>query len=594
MKNLFLFLLFGIICSKTFCQIINISEIEGDAGRIPLGKFAIVDINSDLELKINRVSLDTILSRKTNGNIELLDELQRFNLLLVNQKEILELLNKDISGLSDDGKIEALGNFSKEMQTFYGTMFKNPELRKKFNDYGLQFRELPKSEWIKYNNYYIAYGIVQLNQEIANNLKTAEKTIDQKKIRIQISAYLNTKAERNRKVHVENFDDYNLGEFYEVPTWVTSFSKEDVEAFAHTRNLATNLNKLVNSNFAKIKDLVRNNTKSFSCIESSFDSLNAIYADRENIFRKNTDVASKILNEIQDEYSKLLKQIRQIKEFDGKNGNALEFFNSVQHEFISQASTFPDKIDSLASKLPLEITGSNQSIVKFISEISTCKTLLKADIDNANRILEITERFLRPSQIVANTGLDLSKDVFSYGIQDLPQFGYINLKNTGKRANLDQLEIQLTIRTPEDSIRRKPGVIIEKHILTLQQISVYSVSNVSVILADPYNFSDLVKLENKFQFAPSGSLLFKFGSRKSKAWNFIEPSIGFNISTPDFDLDGVPDIGIGGVFTLFQDVLSVGLSYDTKTDNPFWFFGLSLPFSTLGLPINTIQTNAGK
>ena len=99
-------------------------------------------------------------------------------------------------------------------------------------------------------------------------------------------------------------------------------------------------------------------------------------------------------------------------------------------------------------------------------------------------------------------------------------------------------------------------------------------------------------LENKFQFTPSGSLLFKFGSRKSRTWNYLEPGIGFNISTPDFDLDGTPEIGLGGVLTVLKDVLSIGVSYNTKTDNPYWFFGLSLPFSIPGVPINSVQTNA--
>ncbi|MFX7804608.1 hypothetical protein ABTK17_20430, partial [Acinetobacter baumannii] len=59
---------------------------------------------------------------------------------------------------------------------------------------------------------------------------------------------------------------------------------------------------------------------------------------------------------------------------------------------------------------------------------------------------------------------------------------------------------------------------------------------------------------------------------------------GFHISTPDFDLDGYPDVSYGGVLTLFRNVLSTGIAYNTRTSSPFWFFGLALPFTTLGLP----------
>lgn len=594
MKDIFLTIIFGIIISQSFSQIINISEAEGNNNLIKLSSSAIVDINSNLELRINHDSLNIKICRATSSNVPLLDELQKFNYLLLNQKEILELLNKDLSGLTDSKRLEYLGKFSDNMSTFYDKIFENKEWELKFSAYFNEFTKLPQSEKMKFNNYYISYGIVRLNQEISDNLKVLQKTIDQKKIRIQISAYLNTRAEKLRKVHIENFDDYNLGEFYEVPRWVSSFSKEDIEAFTYTQGLANNLNKIVDGSFNEIRDLLKNNIKSFNCIESSLDHLNAVYADRENIFQENANVAISFLNNVHIEYSKFQSVIKHIKEWDGKNENALELFNVIQQEFISQAQIFTSKIDSLISKLPNDLKNSNQSITGLISEISSCKALLKEDMDKVNSILSITTRLLRPSQIVAKTGIDSGKDVFAYSINDLPEFGYINLKNTGKRSNQDQLEVLLIIRTQEDSIYHRQGVIVEKQILTLQQIGVYSESNVSIILASPFNTTDKVMLNNKFQFAPSGSLLFKCGSRKDKTWNFLEPSIGFNISTPDFDLDGVPEIGIGSVVTFLQDVLSVGLSYNTKTDNPFWFFDLSLPFSTLGLPINNIQTNANK
>ena len=428
MKYIIITIVLGVLCSQTHSQIIKISEISGDVSRIQLRSSSIVDINSNLELKINLVALDTVIGRKTNSNPELLSELQRFNSLLINQKEILELLNKNMSGFSDSAKIVALGNFSKEMQKFYGTMFKTPELRKKFNEYGLQFMKLPVSERVKFSNYYIVYGIVQLNQEISDNLKVLQKTIDQKKTRIQIVAYLNTRAEKFRKIHIENFDDYSLGEFYEVPTWVTSFTKDDAVAFAYTQSLASNLNKLVNSNFDGMGELLKNNTKSFGCIESSFNHINAVYADRENIFKKNTDGISKFLFNIQTEYLKLQNQIKQINEFDGKNVNALELFNSIQHEFISQAASFAVKIDSLVLIVPDDIKSSNQPVKDLIKEISFCKTLIKEDIDNANKFQEITEKLLRPSQVIANTGMNIGKEMFSYGLQDLPEYGYINLK----------------------------------------------------------------------------------------------------------------------------------------------------------------------
>ena len=586
------FVLLASILSYGQDRLIEISEIKNLTDTIPINPSGIIDINSDLALKIMRDNLAMKVGSTTKANPQLISELERYNKILTYQKGIQDVLHTDLTNATLSERITVLGKFSDQMSDFYTDLFEDKELEEKFEAYYDAFEELPVVEQKKYGDYYVPYGLEQLSIEIAENLKQLQEIIDQKKIEIQVTAYLNTKEEINRKVHVENFDEYELGEFYKVDRWVTSFSKEDVVAFNNTQELANELNDLVDNNFKDIQSVLKENIRSVECTNNLLKEINQLIADRETIFSTNLSVATLALHEIKESFTELYKIADSVKEYDGTSGNVLELFNATQEEFMTKAITLPSKIDVILQNLPIEIRDGNPEIVSLKGSFESCKTIIQSDIAQLKKISQVVTGIMKPSRIAAQNGMDIGKKVYAFGISELPEKGYIDLKRTGKRANGDQLLIRVTILTPEPKTKKKRRTTIDKMVLTLQQIKVYSRSNVSVILASPFNASENVMLENKFQFTPSGSLLFKYGSRSSRTWNYLEPGIGFNISTPDFDLDGTPEIGLGAVITALKDVLSVGVSYNTKTDNPYWFFGISLPFSIPGVPINNVQTNA--
>ncbi len=574
---------------NTYAQIVQIYEINGPNDKILINEHGIVDINSNLELVINKANLTQKVGARFESNTELILELEKFNKLLLHQKDILSILNKELSELTHSERIQKLGQFTGLMRDLYDIVKDDKETREKFNKYLQEFNNLPEMEKKKYNSYYIQYGFEQLALELKNKINEIQSRIEQKKIKIHLTAYLNSKYENFKKVHIENFDDYKNGEFYEVDRWVTSFSEADIEAFNRTNKLAKDLNNVIDKSFENVGVLIEDNVKSYNCLNELLSDFKKLIEKKNKIFTSNAEVAELFLLEMQIEVNKILDVISKIKTFNGEKENVLEYFNTTHDQFINVAKLFELKVNKLVSDLPTEFKNSNQEILNLMTKISTCKTLLLEDSEKVEKIISITSDILEPFKNTAIIGNEIGNEVYKFSINELPDIGYIDFKYTGKRNNKDNLIIRVSIESDGDVISQKNAVVIEKHSFTLQQINIYSVSNVSVILANPYNRSDKVALENNFQFAPSGSLLFKFGSRKCKAWNFLEPGLGFNVSTPDFDLDGAPEVGLGGVFTLLQDVVSVGLSYNTKTDDPFWFFGLSVPFSTLGLPINTIK-----
>ncbi len=124
---------------------------------------------------------------------------------------------------------------------------------------------------------------------------------------------------------------------------------------------------------------------------------------------------------------------------------------------------------------------------------------------------------MAPFKNTAKVADEIGGKALEFSLDNFPEIGYIDLKTTGKRMNGDELEIKIKLKTEEDKAKNLPGETLEMRTFTLQQIKVYSITKVTLILAIPPASSNVELLEkNNVQFSPSGSLLFKFGSRKSK------------------------------------------------------------------------------
>ena len=123
----------------------------------------------------------------------------------------------------------------------------------------------------------------------------------------------------------------------------------------------------------------------------------------------------------------------------------------------------------------------------------------------------------------------------------------------------------------------------------MQLLGARSETVVGMILANPKSeFQN--DTDREFFFAPSAALLLKFGSRNSYFYNeFLDFGIGVNFAAPDFDTDGTPEFGLGLMLTAFKDVLSVGYNYNVTLNDPYWFFGVNLPFNLPGLPVNPVK-----
>ena len=87
--------------------------------------------------------------------------------------------------------------------------------------------------------------------------------------------------------------------------------------------------------------------------------------------------------------------------------------------------------------------------------------------------------------------------------------------------------------------------------------------------------------ENNFVAAPAVSYTYRYRSREQsrsgEIWNFFNPGLGLNAAALNFQSGGV-ELGVGGVFTLFSDILQFGYGYNLQvdSDNEYIFIGLGI------------------
>ncbi len=598
MKKNTLILLLMLIAGTISSQILQVYEIEKINEKKPIESNSnIIDINARIEVSISKESLIKTVSISEGINQDMLNQLDKLNFVLANQIDILQSLDLDFNSLSHEEKIAELGKYSALMSDFYSRLRNkgNEEIKnsveKHFSSY-ITKRNNNQIDVIAYPSPQV-YVIKKVAEDAGKLLSSMGKSKDFEKIRFQLVASLNSKSGYPSKVHVENFDNYSEGEFYEVPRWVTTFSDEDIAVFEKTRDQADKLNTLVNYNLDNVSEMLKSNFSSIECFQNLIITIDTTIRNRIS----SIDDAQK-KKEIEDFLNvlnfRILNAYEMLNELQSLNDgtNILQTFNSYQETISSAIKTLPETIETILTNNSVLITALPDDLVQIVDDVKTCNNKLSEDIESAVTIVKAVNELLNPFKKTADFADQVSNKVINFSMDNLPDHGYINLKTAGPRKNGDELVIRFKVLNEEESKNNLPGETVEMRIFELRQLSVYSISKVTLILAVPYANSDVELLDkNRVQFAPSGSLLFKFGSRKYRTWNYLDPGIGFNFSTPDFNLDGTPDIGMGIIGTVLKDIVSFGWSYNTNTDSQYWFVGLSIPVDLPGLPINSVKSN---
>ena len=562
-------------------QITNVIENDrGNKREISIDDKQIIEINSKLEVSINKSELlNTIKEQypQFSKQVDLDAKIDLFEKALTNQTIILETLEKKIPSLEDKEQYYDL------IINFLELVIEDRALEDRYIELEAEFAEnFPNSidDQLKQDTYIF----LNLNNDLAQ-FKTELDALSVQKYAVSLMAFKKDNQGGDR-VHVQNFDNYTERDYVTVERWVVNLSEEQKKKLAELAVKAKENNKKALTVFEVLKEKFRDYIPDVSCLKKQKDELliflnlpeikdelsDAIKADANAVGNQIDIVVSQFKGfdiniktwditkpfEIQDEFKKLL---------DGASDIQLDFNK------VNNLITTINKIKDRASEITKNVTSCINDV---ISELNKLKGTIVLLID-------------QQTNYVLNK--DIGEEVLSFSVDNLPDKGYINLKGTGQRKNGDELLLEVVLRVPSSQEGLPEQTItLEQRDFVMQLLGARSETAVGLILANPNKSSFDTDTERKFYFAPSASLLLKFGSKNSYFYNdFLDFGVGLNFAAPDFDTDGTPEFGLGLIATAFKDVISVGYNYNVNLDTTYWFFGINLPFNLPGLPVNPVK-----
>ncbi|MET0393943.1 MAG: hypothetical protein ABW019_12415 [Chitinophagaceae bacterium] len=178
--------------------------------------------------------------------------------------------------------------------------------------------------------------------------------------------------------------------------------------------------------------------------------------------------------------------------------------------------------------------------------------------------------------------LSFSDKVLALSIKELPADMSTDLRYAGQREVGDRVEVKLVVTGGADQRQ----LLQEMAGIALYRIAPHLEGTVGVIFAHPLRTTQVKK---DFQMAPYYNLLFKGMLGMSGRWKrrsalpntLLDLSFGLHVSSPDFNKDDVPELGVGLVASTLRDYLQFGWAYNVFEGGPYLFFGLRLPVPSM-------------
>jgi len=570
-------ILFGLF-TNIYSQVLSVKETyKGDSRTIINDDAQIIEINSTLEIQVSKGKLNNAIKK----NIPDIIETVKLESKLISLKQALQNKSAVISILEQQmPTVEKQKPFFKIVDGFLTAVQVDPYLSSRYEELA---NEYFTSQFFTEGNPLDSYILSNLNNDVLS-IEAELKTIELYKYNISVMAFKKGQSGGDR-VHIQNYDTYSNRNYFNVERWVTNLSVEDQQQLGALAEIARENNKREFKLFETLKKKLLNELSSISCVISLKNNIIKFIKNIELNDFIPPKVKTKIfavkaaISQFQSLYQLLKRDIRQW------NITVLLNIEDQMLTVIESIKSIDKTIVDL--KTLINQTASAPTFMPLMDELNNFYAKIQIDIASLENGIALL--FGLQTNYIANKSI--GDEAMSFSLDKLPEKGFINLKDTGKRQNCNELLIEMVLRMAS-TMENAPEQIftLEQRTFIMQLISARSEIAVGLIFASLFNKADLNLQSNwDFFYAPSASLLLKFGSSKSYFYNeFLDFGVGLNIASPDFDTDGIQELGVGLITTAFNDILSVGINYNVTIDNFYWFFGINLPFNIPGLPVNTI------
>lgn len=572
---LLLILFFGqqLSAQPTILRLRELPSTKRDSIDIRPSGRPIVDINSQLEIRPDMAAIQAVGQARFPQffrNQLLQDKVLRITDALINQQRIVELTQQWTEGLNIQRDL------LDQVEAYLQKVIADPALSTDFDRYNEEYFDRfidapnPPDRFV-----YSLQRFSEQLQEVTGELSEIKQS---SQIQFSIAAFRRD-ASGGARIHIENFDEFQNGEYFPVNRWITTLSKNDRTQLETCRQLAQGLNDDSRRVLNAYKEKLLQSFPSIECIQ-------------------------RIRPELQLAIQSLSGDLKvSLQKFEaGQTDQIVPLFTSLQQQlrdwspmqapdWESRLATTFVKLDTISQRFNTAV--GDTTILASNQRLRTINACLKSVLRDLRRIRQLVEKF--PYEYlnkVSLTSEELAAEITAFDLGDIPPVGIIDLESTGQRKSGDEILIKAVFRWRDDTTTaRLTGHTVEVHRLKMLLVGAHSITKVGLIMANPYTL-EAPPGTPQFRFAPSAALLLKFGSRRSQFYNnFLDPGIGLNTAAPDFDLDGSPEFSAGIAATIFRDILSVGWNWNFGLDRPNYFIGIHLPFNLPGVPVNAIQSN---
>jgi len=390
-------------------------------------------------------------------------------------------------------------------------------------------------------------------------------------VQVRVGAWLVTGGEE-QPLHLQGFDDYPEGEFFESDRWNLALSPEQStqldsltvrarDARERGSGIADGIRPAAEAALAFITQ------EASQCVESVRGSLRDI-EELSGALVGRVVAATGAL----DELSTLFEELSGGRDASGGLvTDPLMYAARLTGDVTLLTSGVRAVIEPL-SHLEDEVVDGLPGLDATVRQgIEGCRGRFENIVSRIERDLGPIASLIDSSNRIDVAGLAFGAEVRRLDLKDVPTATELALKRTGRREEGDVVVIKVAGGTTQDSGR---VVQFESHEFRLYKVLVHVNTAVGLIWADPFNASPV----NGFQPAASYSIMLSRGSSSSVLYNrLFRTSVGINVAALDFDHDDDVELGMGLVISTLADITQMGVGINLADKKAYWFLGLQLP-----------------
>jgi hypothetical protein len=565
---------------------LKVTEIEKGGHRIPLeADFVIVEPNSKLEINIDKEKLKDIAGATLSPGTAL--KIRKIREVLAAEKKSLDNLNKAIEAYKNGAHPDVYVPLLQQQNELVTLVIRD-------TDGGPFYKSLPPdtSITVQYENIFkaAAYMLDKLQTRVLDEAK-------QNGLYIQLGAFL-VQKNTNTPIHLPGFDSYDTQEPTTVERFQLVLTKEQSEDLQAISGLVNEINANgLPATIAKMKINIGQLLAGIAQMDS-FKSAQATLKELDELTKSTDAELGNIKNAVKESRDALNDYLDLIQGFVDKykqpvnaadGATLLANINTDVNELVTQTTKLEDDLKKNAGYITTHASTAAANIKgKLLSLTPAMGKLGKNIKDDLHKIPEQAATFMKrliSAERFSDQALVFSDKVKKLSIDDLPNNTTLDLETAGPRELGDQVTIKMAVGRTGQPIRELTPLTY-----SLYFCKVYARTAVGFLFVTPTPLFKRTDEKAFLRYAPSYSILLKgfwkneSESRKSLAYHEVwTPGLGLNVAALDFNGDGAPEVGLGGVFSIFNDFLQLGYGVNTFDGRGYAFLGIRLPFATFSL-----------